>query len=34
MRARMALSDEDIAGGQVLACQALPQTPELTLKFE
>lgn len=34
MRARMALSDDDIADGHVLACQALPQTPELALKFE
>lgn len=34
MRSRMALSDDDIAGGRVLACQALAQTPDLALKFE
>ena len=33
LRARMALSDADIAQGVILICQALPTTPQLAVEY-
>ena len=33
LRARMALTDAEVARGLVLTCQALPTTPELTVRY-
>ena len=33
MRARMALSDVEVARGAILTCQALPTTPHITVEF-
>lgn len=33
MRARMALEEDEIAGGAILTCQSLATTPELTLAY-
>ncbi|MEX0304024.1 MAG: 2Fe-2S iron-sulfur cluster-binding protein [Leisingera sp.] len=34
MRAQMALEDSEVAGGQILCCQAVAETPELAVAFE
>ena len=34
LRARMALTDADIAAGAILTCQALPVTPGLTVEYD
>jgi ring-1,2-phenylacetyl-CoA epoxidase subunit PaaE len=34
MRMRMALTDEEIATGAILTCQALPATPEISLSYD
>ena len=34
LRARMALTDAEIAGGAILTCQALPITPQLTVEYD
>ncbi len=34
LRSRMALSDEDIAAGAILACQAVARTPSLSISFD
>ncbi len=34
MRARMALSDDEIAAGAILTCQAVPTAPELAVSYD
>ena len=34
LRARMALTDDDLAAGVILTCQAVPTTPTQTVEYD